>query len=100
MRDDRDRGYILRNTGVDAGAIEIVETNSEGHTVVTEVLRHDRKTQVLRFNLPTGELYESTTVYRPLPLPDNYQPDDVPDPDETPELETPQEPAETPSEAA
>lgn len=96
MRDDRDRGYILRNIGVDAGAIEIVETNSEGHTIVTEVLRHDRKTQVLRFELSTGKLYESTTVYAPLARPEDYKPDDIPDPDETPELETPQEPTEAP----
>ncbi len=100
MRDDRDRGYVLRNTGVDAAAIEIVETDSEEHTVVTEVLRHDRQTQVLRFNLSTGELYESATVYRPLATPSDYEPDDIPDADEAPEAENAPEPVETPSEAA
>lgn len=100
MRDDRDRGYVLRNTGVDAACIGIIQSTQEGHTIVTEVLRHDRMTQVLRFDLSTGELYESSTVYRPLANPDDYEPDDVPDSDETPEPETPQEPQETPSEAA
>jgi hypothetical protein len=99
MRDDRDRGYVLRNTGVDAACISIVEANGE-HTVVTEVIRHDRSTQVLRFDLTTGELYESTTVYQMLPPPEDYTPEDIPDTEDSPEPETPPEPQESAPEAA
>lgn len=107
MRDDRDRIYVFRNTGVDAAAIKIVETNPEGHTLITEVLRHDRETQVLRFALATGELYESSTVYRPGPVPvegalgaEAAPPEDSPRTEVHIPPETPPEPSEPPSEAA
>lgn len=101
MRDDRDRLYILRNVGVDAGVIQILETDSQGHTIVTEVLRHDRETQVLRFNLGTGELFESATVYQePEAPPIGGEPGEKPEADETPEPETPQGGSEAPGEAA
>ena len=112
MRDDRDRNYVLKNTGVDGASIEVIETillpNGRKGVVVTEVLRDEDGTQVLRFDLSTGELYESTTVYKPLPLPDDYQPEDAPaaePPPEAPPLEiapdeTPPAPPETPPEGA
>lgn len=103
MRDDRDRGYILRNTGVDAAGIGVLSSDANGHTRVTEVLRHERETQVLRFDLVTGELYESSRLYQPLASPVGDDADDLedsPDLEEIPEPETVQEPTETPREAA
>lgn len=88
MRDDRDRGYVLRNTGVDAACIDVRERRGE-HILVTDVLRHEHATQVLGFNLETGALYESEAVYAPLAEPTDYTSTDVPDQED---VEIPPEP--------
>jgi hypothetical protein len=59
MRDDRDRAYVYRNTGIDGGGIGVAETDSAGRTVVSEVIRREYVTQVLQFNLQTGALYDA-----------------------------------------
>lgn len=103
MRDDRDRVYVVRNTGIDAASIDILNTDNDGHTIVTEVLRHDRATQVLRFDLSTGELYETDTDYH-APAPPIGEADEAEDipiiVEGIPEPETPTDAVEPPREAA
>ncbi len=93
MRDDRDRGYVVKNIGIDPGSIDILATDANGYTVETEVLRHERTTQVLRFHLLTGELHElSRPAVQAVPLLD-----DAPEePEQEPEPEPVQEPAAEP----